>query len=82
MIEFTFLKEFILIRQVNQKSVKSVTIVIFQMKGLSFNMGVYDGCHDLSMMPMKLGNIAILSIHGADYSFIISGISELAKAKL
>ena len=52
------------------------------MKGLSFNMGVYDGCHDLSMMPMNLGNIAILSIHGADYSFIISGISELAKAKL
>ena len=36
MIEFTFLKELILIRQANQKSAIFVTIGIFWTKGLSF----------------------------------------------
>ena len=37
MTELTFLKELILIRQANQKSVIIVTIDIFKIKGLNFN---------------------------------------------
>ena len=37
MIELTFLKELILIKQVHQKGVIFVTIGIFEIKGLSFN---------------------------------------------
>ena len=37
MIELPFLKELILITQVNQKSAILVTIDIFQIKGSSFN---------------------------------------------
>ena len=37
MIELTFLKKLMLIRQVNQKSVIFSTIGIFWFKGLSFN---------------------------------------------
>ena len=36
MIEFTFLKELVLIRQANQKSAIFVTTGIFQRKALSF----------------------------------------------
>ena len=37
MIELTFLKELMLIRQANQKSAIFVTIGIFKVKSLSFN---------------------------------------------
>ena len=37
MIELTFLKELMVIRQVNQKSVIFVTIGIFEIKDLSFS---------------------------------------------
>ena len=37
MNDLTFLKEWVLIRQVNQKSVIIVTIGIFKIKGLRFN---------------------------------------------
>ena len=36
MIEFTFLKESILIKEVHQKSAISVTIGIFEIKSLNF----------------------------------------------
>ena len=38
MIEFTFLKELMLIRQVHQKSVIFVTFSTFYTKGLTFNL--------------------------------------------
>ena len=38
MIELTFLKELMLIRQANQKSETFVTIGIFYIKGLSSNL--------------------------------------------
>ena len=70
MIELTFLKKLMLIRQGDQKSEIFVTIGIFL--GLSFNqmsaMGV--------MISMNLCNIAILNIYSADYRCIISGISK------
>ena len=36
MIELTFLKKLILVKQVQQKNVIFVTIVMFKIKGLSF----------------------------------------------
>ena len=70
MIELTFLKVLMLIKQVNQKN---VTIGIFQIKGLSFNSmsaQVYD------VLSMNLRDIAILNIINADYGCITSGISK------
>ena len=37
MIELTFLKEFMLLRQVSQENVAFVTVGIFLIKGLSFD---------------------------------------------
>ena len=62
MIELTFLKELMLIRQANQKSVIFVTIGFFLDKGFKFQTNV---C-----------KTAILNIHGANYRCIISGISK------
>ena len=52
MIELTFLKELILIRQANQKNVIFVTIDIwyFLDKGFKFQPNISNGCHDLLMM--------------------------------
>ena len=41
-----------------------------------FQPNVCNRCHDLSMMPMKICDIAILNIKSADYRCIISGISK------
>ena len=61
-----------LITLVNQKSVIFVTIsVYFLDKKFKFQPGVCNGCHDVLMMSMN-----ILNIYGADYCYIISGISK------
>ena len=44
--------------------------------GFTFQPNVCNRCHDLLMMSMNLCNIYILSIKGADYRGIISGISK------
>ena len=69
MIERKFLKELVLIRLANQKIVINVTIGKFQ-------SCVSNICHDLVMMFMNLSDVAILNIKGADYCFLISGISN------
>ena len=69
MIERKFLKELVLIRLANQKIVINVTISKFQ-------SCVSNICYDLVMMSMNLSDIAILNIKGADYCFLISGISK------
>ena len=66
LIELTFLKELILIKQVHQKSVIFVTI------------GRY---HNLLMMSMNLSDIAILNIKSADYCCIIRLLAELPKMR-
>ena len=71
MIKLTFLKKLILVQQVNQKSVIFPFIVIFKKKGLSFNRMSLIG-----VMMYNFRDIAILNIHGANYSCIISGISK------
>ena len=45
-------------------------------KGFKFQLDVCNGWHDPLMMSMNLSDIAILSIHGAEYCCIISGISK------
>ena len=73
MIELTFLKEFMLIKQVHQKSVIFVTILSYSFK---FQPNVSNRCHDLLMMFINLCDIAIFNIKGSDYCCIISLISK------
>ena len=48
-------------------------------KGFTFQPCVCNGCHDVLMMSMKLSDIAILNINGADYRCIFT---KLVKVKL
>ena len=45
-------------------------------KGFMFQPNASSGCHDLLMISMNRGDIAILNIKSADYRCIISGISK------
>ena len=47
-----------------------------------FQPNVSNSCHDLLMMSINLRVIAILSINGSDYRFIISLISRTKVLKL
>ena len=47
-----------------------------------FQPNVWNRCHDLLMMSMKLSNIAILSIKGSDYRCTISLIRQNEVIKL
>ena len=76
MIELTFVKELMLIAQVNQKSMLFVNIFFKKNKGIKFEPNVCNGCHNLLMMSMKLRDTDILNIKGSDYCFIVSGISK------
>ena len=82
MIELTFLKKLMSIRQANQKSEIFVTICIFLDKNFLFQRNVCNGCHDLLMMSMNLRDIAVLSIKSADYCCIISRISNMEAINL
>ena len=67
MIELTFLKKSMLIKQANQRSVIFVTISVFEAKASNFNqMSAKDA--------VNLNDIAILNIKIADYCCIISTI--------
>ena len=44
--------------------------------GFKFQPNVFNRCHDLLMMPLKLSDIAILNIKGSDYLYIISLINQ------
>ena len=48
----------------------------FLNKSSKFQSNACNGCHDVLMMSMNLGNIAILNIRSAYYCCIISGISK------
>ena len=66
------MKELILIQQVHQKSAIFVTVG----KGFKFGPYVCNRCHDVMRIPMKLSDIAILNINGADYCGTATGISK------
>ena len=51
-------------------------------KGFKFWTYVCSGCHVLLIMSTNLNNIVILSIRGADYCCIITGISKNKAADL
>ena len=70
-----FLKELIVIKQINQKSMIFATIDLFLDKGFKFQPDVCNRCHDV-LMSLDLSNIAILNIHGPGYCCIISEISK------
>ena len=74
MLELTYLKELILIRQANQKS-DIFHCWHFLDKVFKFQPDVCNGCHDVLMMSVKLSNIVIPNIQGADYFWIIDRIS-------
>ena len=72
----TFLKELMLIKQVQQKSVMFATIVFFFNYIFKFQPNLYNRCHDLLMMSINFSDIAILNIKGSDYCCSISLISK------
>ena len=69
-------------RKANKQTATFVTTGIFDRHlnylKLKFNFQphVCNGCDDLLMMSMKLSDIAVLNIKGADYCYIISRISK------
>ena len=69
-------------RKANKKTAILVTTGIFNRHlnylkiKFNFHPHVCNGCDDLLMMSMKLSDIALLNIKGADYCYIISGISK------
>ena len=71
-----FLKELMLIKQANQKSVLFATMGISEIKVLNFNKMSAKDAMILLMMSMNLSDIAILNIKSADYHCNISGISK------
>ena len=66
MIELTFLKRLMLVRQAHPKSVAFFTIGMFLYNGFKFQPRVCNGCQDVLMLSMNLSKIAILNIHGID----------------
>ena len=65
-----------LIRQENQRNAILVTIWSFLDKGFKYYPDICNGCHDLLMMSVNLGNIAISNIKRSDYLCSIRGISK------
>ena len=78
MIELMYLKELILIKQLNKKDLLFGTID----KGLKFQPDAYNRCYDVLMMSVKLNDIAILSIQGVYYNCIIIAVSKIDAVNL
>ena len=53
----------------------------FLNKEFTFPLNVFNGCHDLLMIYMKLSDIAILNIKDADYCCNIRGMSKTEDIK-
>ena len=82
MIEVTFLKELMLIKQANQKSAIFATIGIFHMKVFSFNQMSVMHAMIYKLMSLSLSDNAISNIKGSDYRCIISRINKNEAIKL
>ena len=74
-------KDFKLIRKVNQKNVVFVNISYFLDKVVKFQGDIWNGCHDVLMMCMNFSNIVYLIIYGSDYCCIINRISQMMPGK-
>ena len=44
--------------------------------GFKFQNSVCDACHDLTMLCLNIGNIAIITVKCIDYCYIIHDISK------
>ena len=51
-------------------------MVVFLDKGFKFQPYFCNRCHDILMMSIILGSIAILNIHGVDYGCNINRINR------
>ena len=69
----TFLKELILIKQVDHYICHYYR---FLNNCFKFEPNVCNRSHDLLMMSRNLSDIAILNIKGSDYCYIITGMSK------
>ena len=76
-----FLKELILIKQVDQKRCDIFHYWYFLNKGYTFQPKTCNRCHVLLMIPMSLSNIAISNIRGYDYFCTVPGISKYEAIK-
>ena len=52
-----------------------VTFGIFKVNDLIFNL-IWNGCHDVLIMPLNLSDITILNISSADYRCTINEICK------
>ena len=77
-----FVKELMLAKQANQKSVMFVTIISFFKKGFEFQPYVCNRYHNLLMMSMSLMDISIFNIKSSDYHCVVSEISKRGAIKL
>ena len=73
MVELTFLKELMLIKQAHQKSVIYWYFLNYSFK---FQPNVCNRCRFLLIMSINLSDISILNIKSSDYHYIISLISK------
>ena len=53
-----------------------MVLLAFLEFAFQFQKNISSRCHDLLMMSMNLGDIAIFNIKGSDYRYIISLISK------
>ena len=67
MKELTFLKELILIGQINQKNVILVIIRVFLDKNFRYEPYLSNGCHDLMQKAVSFNDVAVVSIKESDY---------------
>ena len=74
MIELTFLKKSILIKQELKCAV--CPYWYFLNYSFMFQPNVCNRCHDLLLMSLSLSDTAILKVKGSDYHCIISLISK------
>ena len=75
MIESTFLRELMLIKEVHEKSDVFHYWYFFNYS-FKFHPNVCYRCHDLLMISVNLNDIAIFNIKTSDYGCIISLISK------
>ena len=76
MIELTFLKELMLMKKSESKEWDICYTWYFLNKRFKFQPKVWNRSHDLLMMSINLGNIAIIKIKGSGCFYIISETSK------
>ena len=50
--------------------------------GFKYQDSAFDGCHDLTILPLNISNVTILTVKYVDYRCIIHNISKSAAINL